>query len=208
MKNILYTISLVLSLSLTPALAATSDAVLQVQRDWASANYGTEGKERKQAFQALVQEADKLVARYPDVAEAHVWAGIVYSTYAGEVSMFSAGKQVKRARAELEQALELNPGVMKGSAYTSMGALLFQIPGFMGGDDEQAGQLLRKGLEQNPEGIDANYFYGKFLLDQKRDEEARQYFLKAKQAAPRPDRPLADQGRQEEIAAALADLGQ
>lgn len=208
MKPILCTIGLALGLSLTPAFAATNDVVLQVQHDWASANYAKEGKERKQAFEALVQEADDLVARYPDVAEAHVWAGIVYSTYAGEVSMFSAGKQVKRARAELEQALELDPGAMNGSAYTSMGALLFQIPGFMGGDDEQAEQLLRKGLEYNPEGIDANYFYGKFLLDQERDEEARQYFLKAKQAAPRPDRPLADRGRRNEIAAALMDLGQ
>lgn len=208
MKLILCTIGLVLALSLTPAFAATNDVVLQVQHDWASANYVKKGKERKRAFEALVQQADELVAQYPDLAEAHVWAGIVYSTYAGEVSIFSAGKQVKRARSELGQALELDPGAMDGSAYTSMGALLFQIPGFMGGDKEKAEELLRKGLEHNPEGIDANYFYGKFLLDQKRDEEARQYFMKAKQAAPRPSRPLADDGRQQEIAAALVDLGQ
>lgn len=186
--------------------AAMDDSVLDLQHHWARANYETAGKDRKKAFQDLVDEADRVVAVRPDAAEAHIWAGIVYSTYAGEVSMFSAGKQVKRARAELEQALAIDPAAMDGSAYTSLGALLYQIPGFMGGDDEEAEKMLLKGIGLNEAGIDSNYFYGAFLVDQGRYDEAEKYLRRAAAAAPRPGREVADQGRQAEIAEALKSV--
>ena len=188
------------------AWADSQDPVKALQDHWAVANYQSEGKQRKQAFEDLTAEADKVVASMPDTAEAHIWAGIVYSTYAGEVSMFKAGKQVKRAREELEHALQIDPQAMQGSAYTSLGALLFQIPGFMGGDDEEAENMLLKGIELNPDGIDSNYFYGTFLLDQDRSDEAEQFLRKAQSAPPRPGRELADNGRQKEIADALQAL--
>ena len=195
------------ALCMGPALAEeASTPVASVQKHWAEANYAAEGRDRKNAFKALTEEADQLVAQAPDSAEAHIWAGIVYSTYAGEVSMFSAGKQVKRARAELESALELDPNAMDGSAYTSLGALLYQIPGFMGGDEEQAEKLLKQGLELNPQGIDSNYFYASFLIEQKRYDEAMEYLQKAANAPARPMRPLADQGRHSEIDSAMSDL--
>ncbi|MGD2127714.1 MAG: TRAP transporter TatT component family protein [Lysobacterales bacterium] len=183
-----------------------ADLVASVQKHWAEANYASKGKAREQAFESLTAEADSLVRAEPKRAEAHIWAGIVYSTYAGEVSIFSAGKQVKRARSELEQALAIDPDAMNGSAYTSLGALLYQIPGVMGGDDDKAEQLLRKGVELNRDGIDSNYFYATFLIDQKRYDEALDYLQKAAAAPDRPSRPLADRGRRAEIAAALEDL--
>ena len=190
----------------TIANAAAEVSVASVQQHWAEANYQSEGKARKEAFETLVSEADQLVAAEPDHADAHIWAGIVYSTYAGEVSVFSAGKQVKRARSELERALEIDPTAMNGSAYTSLGALLYQIPGFMGGDDEEAESMLKKGVELNTDGIDSNYFYGMFLIDQERYDEAMGYLEKAAAAPPRPSRPLADKGRHQEIDAAMKDL--
>jgi len=189
-----------------PARAAMDEAILDLQHHWAQANYQSAGKDRKKAFQNLVEEADRVVAARPDAAEAHIWAGIVYSTYAGEVSMFSAGKQVKRARTELEQALAIDPVAMQGSAYTSLGALLYQIPGFMGGDDAEAEEMLLKGLELNQDGIDSNYFYGAFLADQGRYDEAEKFLQRASAAPPRPGREVADQGRQAEIAEALRSV--
>ena len=57
------------------------------------------------------------------------------------------------------------------------------------GDDDKAEELLTKALAIDPDGIDANYFYGDFLLREKRYGEAEQYLRKAQQAKPRPRRP-------------------
>ncbi len=67
------------------------------------------------------------------------------------------------------------------------------------GDDEKAEQLLKQALAINPTGIDPNFFYGDFLLDQGRKAEAKGYLEKALAAPPRPGRELADQGRRIEI---------
>jgi Tfp pilus assembly protein PilF len=76
------------------------------------------------------------------------------------------------------------------------------------GDDDRAKTCLRKALVINPGGIDANYFYGDFLLDQGEYVEARKFLLKARQAPQRSQRPLADRGRQDEIKRKLARLNE
>ena len=55
----------------------------------------------------------------------------------------------------------------------------------------------------NPDGIDPNYFYGDFMIEEGNYKEARKYLNKALQAAPRPFRPIADKGRRAEIDAKL-----
>ena len=72
------------------------------------------------------------------------------------------------------------------------------------GSDKKAVQLLQKALEINPDGIDSNFFYADYLLEKKEYEQAEKYLLKAQNAAPRPGRPVADAGRQQEILAALS----
>jgi tetratricopeptide (TPR) repeat protein len=206
-KSIIFTLALVVvTLFAMPVPVVASETIESLQKNWALAKYKTEGKQRKKAFNALTAQADKAVSAAPDSPEVHIWAGIIYSTNAGEVSMFSAGKQVKRARAELDRALELNPAAMSGAAYTSLGALLFQIPGFLGGDDEEAENMLKKGVALNVDGIDANYFYGIFLLDQDRLDESETYLNTALKAQDRPGRPIADNGRRGEINEALMEI--
>lgn len=74
------------------------------------------------------------------------------------------------------------------------------------GDDEHAEELFRRALAIKPDGIDPNFFYGEYLIDQGRVSEGRKYLLKALQAPPRPGRELADQGRREEIRALLSAI--
>ncbi|MBX3711770.1 MAG: tetratricopeptide repeat protein [Lysobacter sp.] len=114
----------------------------------------------------------------------------------------------RQARADFEQALKLDPDALDGSAYTSLGVLYYQVPGWpLGfGDDRKARELLRKGLKVNPDGIDPNYFYGDFLRDQGDWSGAAAALEKALAAPPRPGRELADQGRRKEVAALLAKV--
>jgi len=185
--------------------ASTDDEVRQLQQRWAEVNYQLEGKTQITAFEELVAEADRLTAANPDSAPAWIWSGIVKSSFAGAKGGLGAMKLAKASRSDLERAMQIDPNALQGSAYTSLGTLYFKVPGWpVGfGDEEKAEELLKKALAINPDGIDPNYFYGDFLFEQKRYEEAEQALLKAQQAPKRPDRPLADAGRQEEIQVAL-----
>lgn len=199
---------LCLSLMLGSSALAQSEldtAIEDLQQRWAVANYEMRGKPRITALQTLTQEAERLTAAYPDHAEAWIWAGIIRSTMAGAEGGLHALAAARAARADLERALAVDPDALQGSAYTSLGALYYKVPGWpLGfGDNDKAEEMLKRALEINPEGIDANYFYGDFLLEQGHRRKAREYLLRAQQAPPRPGRPLADSGRRQEIAKLL-----
>jgi len=184
------------------------DAISHLQKSWAEVNYQSEGNEQIEAFIELIASADAVVADHPEAAPVYIWRGIIQSTSAGAKGGLGALKLAKAAKADLEQALALDPEAMNGSAYSSLGALYLNVPGWpIGfGSDKKAEQLLLKALTLNPDGIDSNYFYASYLQVKGRDKEAKNFFLKAQKAVPRADRPLADAGRQKEIAEALAVL--
>ncbi|MVW74851.1 tetratricopeptide repeat protein [Pseudomonas xionganensis] len=188
------------------ALSEQGQAQLQtLQERWAEINYQLPKAEREKAFASLSQQAQKAVAAEPKAAELHIWHGIILSTYAGAKGGLGALGLVKQAKASLEQGLALDPKALSGSAYTSLGSLYYQVPGWpIGfGDDEKAEAMLKQALAINPDGIDPNYFYGDYLARAKRFTEARAALEKALQAPPRPNRLSADAGRQEEIRALL-----
>ena len=179
--------------------------IAPLQQRWAEIQYQLPEDQKADAFEALATEAEQALAQEPDDAPLLIWRGIILSSWAGADGGLGALGKVKEAKSLLEHALRVDPQALQGSAYTSLGALYYQMPGWpIGfGDDEQAEALLKQALALNPDGIDSNYFWGDYLIDQKRYAEARAALLKAQAAAPRPDRPLADQGRQAEIRARL-----
>ncbi|OWL84085.1 tetratricopeptide repeat protein [Halopseudomonas aestusnigri] len=179
--------------------------IAPLQKRWAEIQYQLPEDQKADAFEALAAEAEQALAQEPDDAPLLIWRGIILSSWAGADGGLGALGKVKEAKSLFEHALQVDPQALQGSAYTSLGALYYQVPGWpIGfGDDEQAEALLKQALALNPDGIDSNYFWGDYLIDQKRYAEARAALLKAQAAAPRPDRPLADQGRQAEIRARL-----
>ena len=210
-----------LSLVAAPAAFALADAgkleLQAVQGRWAEIHYGLPEKQREAAFAELAERAARAVAAEPEAAELRIWHGIVLSTLAGAKGGLGALGLVKEAKAELETALRLDPRALDGSAYTSLGSLYYQVPGWpVGfGDDAQAEKLLKQALAINPGGIDPNYFYGDFLARQKRYAEARTALERALAAPDRPGRASADAGRRaearrllEQVAAKLAQGAQ
>lgn len=192
-----------LALASLPALALTDASRTQLERiqgRWADINYQTPAAQREAAFADLAQLADRAIAAEPQAAELRIWKAIVLSTWAGAKGGLGALDLVKKAKSELEQALQLDARALEGSAYTSLGSLYYQVPGWpIGfGDDEKAEAMLKTALAINPNGIDPNYFYGDFLARQKRYREARAVLEKALAAADRPARASADAGRREE----------
>jgi tetratricopeptide (TPR) repeat protein len=207
MKNMMMKLITLITLSLL-ALASYADETMDInklQTRWAEIKYQLPEAEQEKAFATLVAEAEQLTATHK-TAPFFIWEGIIRSTYAGAKGGLGALDQVKQAKKLFERAIKLDPAAMNGSAYTSLGSLYYQVPGWpVGfGDDDKAKEMLLKGLNYNPDGIDSNYFYGDYLLEQKEYQQAVAAFEKALKAAPRVDRQSADAGRKGEIDLAMA----
>jgi tetratricopeptide (TPR) repeat protein len=190
------------------ALAGLEEDVSALQKEWAEIKYQRPAAEQEKAFAALTKSADAVRARYAGRAEPQIWYGIIAASYAGARGGLGALAIVKDAKKALEQALEIDPSALDGSAYTSLGSLYYQVPGWpIGfGNEEKARELLDKALALNPDGIDPNYFLGDFLYRKGDYAAARQALDKALKAPARPGRALADEGRRKEIASLLAAM--
>lgn len=190
------------------ARAGVEEDVRGLQHEWESIKYRKPAAEQERAFAALQEKAAAVRARYAERAEPEIWYGIIAASHAGARGGFGALSLAKQAKLALEHALALDPKALSGSAYTSLGSLYYQVPGWpIGfGDGAKARELLDRALAINPEGIDPNYFLGDYLYRQRDFEGARRALERALQAPPRPDRPLADEGRRAEVKEILAKL--
>jgi tetratricopeptide (TPR) repeat protein len=180
-----------------------------IQQSWDQANYqSANAEEKKRQLEALTARSEALVQRYPRRAEPLVWEGIVLSTYASAKGGLGALSLAKKSRDRLLEATRIDPAALRGSAYTSLGALYYKVPGWpIGfGDRDKANDFLNKALALNPDGMDPNYFIGELLFEEGEYSRSLQHLEKALAAPPRPDRPLADAGRRVEINTLVAKV--
>ena len=192
---------------------AAEDAVpgLQgLQEEWAPVRYQPPKGQQVAGYEAHIGRLQHLIQEHAGRPEPQIWKAIVLSTEAGAMGGFGALDKVKSARDLLLEAERMDPTALQGSAYTSLGSLYYQVPawpiGF--GDDDKAGDYLRKALAVNPDGIDPNYFYADYLREEKRYAEALRHARKALAAPARPGRPIADEGRRAEAQALVERLEQ
>jgi len=153
-----------------------ASSLTDLQRDWALANYVSAESEQDVKFESLIAQAELAIAEDPNNAELFIWQGIILSTAAGKAGGLSALGLIKDAKASLEHAIEIDASALNGSAYTSLGALYYQVPGWpiAFGSDKKARKFLEKSLTINPDGIDPNFFYGEFLIRKKDYKAAAQ----------------------------------
>ncbi|EMQ2876483.1 hypothetical protein V9N52_001727 [Vibrio navarrensis] len=198
------------AVSLTASIPAYAITPLEkIQADWAHCQYQvTDSDDQERCFENVIAQNTVEVNIAPNNAELKVWLAINKSSLAGVRGGLGALSLVKESKALFEEVIKQAPQTLNGSAYTSLGTLYYKVPGWpLGfGDDDKAEEMLKKGLEINPNGIDSNYFYADFLAEQGKKAEAKQYLARAQQAPARANRPLADEGRQGEIARLLEKL--
>jgi tetratricopeptide (TPR) repeat protein len=185
------------------AMADWVDDMKLMQTQWAKFNYLTSKSSKQEGLEQLLDIANEKLVIYPDQPEILIWHAIIEASYAGSLSAINptALGYVKSAKKHLEEAIDIDGDVLDGSAYTSLGSLYYQVPGWpIGfGDSDKANEYLKKGLALNPNGIDSNFFYADFLIDKGEIEEAKVYLTKARKAPSRPGREDADQGRRIEV---------
>jgi len=197
-----------LPLTLMPlAHAAPGDEVVRpIQDRWAEIKYRLPTKQHAELYHDLAEKAHQLSVANPNHPQVLIWEGIVVSSEAGAKGGLGALSLAKDAKKLLEESLKLDEKAKNGSAYNSLATLYAQGAGrpIGFGDKKKAEELFQKSLAASPDGIDPNYFYGEYLIDQDRIAQGRSYLEKALKAPPRPGRELADQGRRQEIQTLLA----
>jgi len=191
----------------TAALADMASDVSAVNRGWAHITYEVKGSSTQtKALDQLAKEAATVVARYPGQAEPLLWQGIIVSEQANRANFFHKLGLATKARDILQKAYSIDPKAAQGGAAMSLGVLYYKVPGspLAWGDEDKAGRLLKQALALDPDGLDANYFYGDYLLDQGDKAGARTHLQKALRAPRDPNRPVWDTGRRREVRALLA----
>lgn len=208
MKAFIILSGLLLWAQVSLSWAAAPEELARYQAQWAEIKYQLDEERQEAAYAKLADNIRALAVAYPDSAEVFIWKGIVISTYAGAKGGLGALELVDESRQALEQAIKIDGDALQGSAYTSLGVLYYQVPGWplSFGDDDEADKLLKKALALNPKGIDPNYFYADFRYAQGDYQQAQQYANKALSAPARADRPLADAGRKEEVGLLLRKI--
>ncbi len=187
------------------SLAGVDEDVFQLKKTWEQLKYKTPLSEQEKGFELLLNQSEKVTAKYPGKAEALLWQGIIEGTFAGVRNgirgQLAALSLVKDAKQHFEQAIQIDSQGSNGAAYTSLGSLYYQVPPWpiAYGDNDKAKNMLLKGLEINPDGIDANYFYGEFLFKTGELNKATEFLKKVLLAYPREGREIADEGRKKEI---------
>ena len=198
-------------LAISPATFAASmeESVANLQQQWAIIKYQTPDKDQQEkAIKTLADQAAQVSKDNAGKAEPLIWQAIIVSTEAGIEGGLGALGEVKQSRDLLLAAEKINPNALNGSIYTSLGSLYYKVPawpvGF--GDNAKAKIYLEKAIAINPDGIDANFFYGEFLYETGDYTKAKTVLEHATAAAPRAGRELADKGRREEIKDLLAKV--
>lgn len=185
-------------------------AVADIGHQWAKAYYATPDKDKDAAFAEVISSAKNTAQQFPGKAAPIVWEAIALSSAAKVEGGFGALRKAREARDLLLNAESLDPTVINGAVYTSLGSLYANVPGWpIGfGDKKKARGYLEKAIALAPADIDSNYFYADFLANEGEYAKSAEYVKHALAAPPRPGREDADAGRRQEARSLLAMLQQ
>lgn len=205
------TVVVFLILFATPIWASElTHAIDNLEGEWAKVYYQNDESLQRKAYPALIDKAAELGKRFPRAAEPKIWQATIIATNAEFQSSLDALASLRTAKGLLEEAIALQPEALDGAAYVTLGTLYYMAPGWpiSFGDNQLAEQMLKASLKINPNGIDANYFYADYLLQQDRSAEAEEYLRKAVQAPLRKNQYFADSQLQNEAKLALTNTQQ
>ncbi len=207
MNKYLSVVFLLLFCSVAHALNLTHE-LDHLERKWAAVYYSQAESRPFAAYEKLMSQSAFLVQQFPKNAEPLLWQAIIIASSAGHQSPIQALEQIAHARDLLQQVINIEPNGLNGAAHVTLGTLYYMTPAWplSFGDTDKAKELLTAGLKINPNSIEANYFYGDFLLTQNQPDAAIYYFNKAIVAPIRTHQQLADKSIQHQAKLALNNL--
>ncbi|NBS17871.1 MAG: hypothetical protein EBS79_13475, partial [Gammaproteobacteria bacterium] len=132
---------------------------------------------------------------------------IILCTYSASALGLDTLELLETSRDLLQKAIAMDPLALEGAAYVTLGNLYRRLPGWplLYGDKKRARALFESGVRRYPEGIDTNFFYGDFLLEEGERLKAIPYLEQAERAPIRPTLRVSDTRLKEELKTILKD---
>ncbi|MBZ5486563.1 hypothetical protein HW452_03395 [Halomonas aquamarina] len=208
-SRLLMTAALSGTLALASITATAYESELfSLKNRWEHTMSDLPANQRESTLKTLSEEATALVSENPDQAELLVWQGIILASYARERGGLGALGIAGDARDALERAIALDPQGGNGSAYVTLGALYDNVPGrpISFGSSDKARQMFQRAVEVRPDGIDVNYYYAEFLLEEGDTQAAREHAERAVNGTPRAQRELSDEALRRDAQAMLSRM--
>lgn len=169
----------------------------QLALEYESANFGFADNDTKlRALGAVHSHAVALGRQYPGRAEPICWQGWILMAESNLIPDFGSVQRSHAAIERLEAAVAIDPSVYGGAPFASLGELhvfgsQFPFP-LAFGSKERGREYFRKGLQLDPDGLETNARYAKFLFDEKNFAAAFKHANAAMLAPPLKGRPQAD----------------
>lgn len=95
------------------------------------------------------KDCERSVALDASSADAHFWYGVAMGRWGQAKGILKALFLIKPIRREMNETLRLDPG--HGGAHHVLGEMLWQIPGFAGGDKKKALQEFEAAVRLSPD---------------------------------------------------------
>ena len=159
--------------------------------------------DRIDAYASARGECGKSLAAAPDSAGTHFWLGVAMGRWGEAKGVLRSLFLIRPIRREMQAALRLDPGY--GGAHRVLGEMLWQIPGFAGGDKKKAIEEFEAAVRLWPDHIENYQSLAKaYLHFGRRDDAVR--VLNAVVSAPAPADPAEYPDALADARKTLADL--
>jgi tetratricopeptide (TPR) repeat protein len=170
------------------ATADPTEALSRIEQRWGEIRWQLADARRLEACRALAAEAGRVRQQHPDSAKAWIWEAIALAGYAEARSDMGALGPLRAARNAYEHSIGLGAHELVGFAYANLGTLYHRVPGWpiSYGSDDRARELLRRGIDADPESLDTHYAYGRFLIDEGEYAAGIEALERALAASPGP----------------------
>lgn len=137
---------------------------------------------RRQQFAAAVPLLEKCVAAEQGNSKFHQWLGRALGLQAAQNGITSSVLSIRRVKAELEKAIELDPNNLE--ARQDLAIMYRALPGFLGGSNAKAGEQVSFIRRKDP--ALAAQMDGDFLASDKKFDAALAAYNDSAKLNPRP----------------------
>ena len=150
---------------------------------------GTQGpiEARRAALERGTSVSRRATTISPSRPEGYFWMAANMGALAESFGVRQGLKYRGAIKDALETVLRIDPAFQKGSADRALGRWYFKVPGLFGGSNKKSEEHLRASFAYDPDSIASHYFLAETLLDEHRDQDARDEVRRVLEAPVDPD---------------------